>query len=537
VSDLFESGISDEAELLWATKPPTLKQSRLAFAVVIVLVVAFVILTPFTAIPLPRVNAFLPSLAGIIFVNDLITSALLFAQFSVSRSWALLALANGFLFTSLIVVPHALTFPGAFSPTGLLGAGLQSTPWLFSFWHTGFPVALLAYVLLKDQDISKHATWISPRAAIGLSAAITISLVCGLTLLATVGVNFLPRLLLDDLKLDPLVRYVNVGILLIFVVALGLLWTRRRSVLDLWLLVVACGWLPEVVLPAFFIMARFSFGFYTGRMYSLVTSTIVLLILLTETTRLYFRLARSNGMLKRERDSKLVNMEAMAASFSHEVRQPLAAIVTSGGAALRFLGQTPPDLEEIRLALNRIVRDGHRANQVFDSIGDLFRGADLEMRLVDMNRVALGVLEDLRGELNVHGIPVYTDLPFALPLVMGHRGQLREVMLNLIQNAIDAMASIQNGIHSLRVISQRFDNDTICVAIQDTGPGIDPEKLDSIFDAFVTTKPNGMGLGLAICRMIVERHGGQLSVWSEEKRSGALFQIILPISEPAHLSP
>jgi signal transduction histidine kinase len=537
VSDSSESGISDEAELLWATKPPTLQQRRLAFAVVIVLVVIFLILTPFTAIPLPRLNAFLPSVAGIIFVNDLVTSALLFGQFWVSRSWALLALANGYLFTALIVVPHALTFPGAFSPTGLLGAGLQSTPWMFVFWHTGFPVALLAYVLLKDEEVSKHATRISPRVAVGWSAAITVSLVCGLTLLATAGESFLPRLFLDDLNHGPMVSHVSAGILLIFVLALGLLWTRRRSVLDLWLLVVACGWLPELVLPAFFITARFSFGFYTGRVYSLVTSTIVLLILLTEATRLYFRLAHSNAMLKRERDSKLMNMEAMAASFSHEVRQPLAAIVTSGGAALRFLGQTPPDLEEIRSALSRIVRDGHRANQVFDSIGDLFRGADLEMRLVDVNRVALGVLEDLRGELNVHGIPVYTELPSELPLVMGHRGQLREVMLNLIQNAIDAMASTQDGIHSLRVMSRCFENDTICVAIQDTGPGIDPEKLDSIFDAFVTTKPNGMGLGLAICRMIVERHGGQLSVWSEKKRSGALFQIILPVSESAHLSP
>ena len=239
-------------------------------------------------------------------------------------------------------------------------------------------------------------------------------------------------------------------------------------------------------------------------------------------------LGRSLTDLQRERDNKLMNLEAMAASIAHEVRQPLSAIATSGNAALRFLGRTPPDHKEVRSSLSRIISNSHRASQVFDNIRALFGKVDKGHELIDMNEIVLEVLHTLRGELKDRVITVRTELTSQLPLVMGHRGQLHEVLLNLVRNAIEAMDAIKDTRRVLQARTERHDGRAeIVVAIEDSGPGIDPEKLDGIFDAFVSTKPQGMGLGLAICRMIIDRHGGQLSA-SSGKRRGAVFQFILP---------
>jgi signal transduction histidine kinase len=255
----------------------------------------------------------------------------------------------------------------------------------------------------------------------------------------------------------------------------------------------------------------------------------VLAALFSERRENEARLARSNTMLQREQDNKLMNLEAMVASISHEVRQPLAAIATNGMAALRFLGHAEPDLEETRSALERIIIASRRAGEVFDNIRALFGSADQRHEPVDVNELVLGGLRALRGELDVHGVTPRAELTSNLPLVMGHRGQLQEVLHNLARNAIEAMDAVEKGSRLLRVRTRHDGRDAITVAVEDTGPGIDPEKLDGIFEPFITTKPHGMGLGLAICRMIIDRHGGQLTASSEGKR-GALFQFVLPIA-------
>jgi len=261
----------------------------------------------------------------------------------------------------------------------------------------------------------------------------------------------------------------------------------------------------------------------------------VLAALFSERMESEARLIRSNMALQHERDHKLMNLEAMAASISHEVRQPLAAISMNSRAAIRFLRRTPPDLEEAQSNLDAIDNDSHRIGELFDNIGALFGRADQGRETVDVNEIAVGVLRILRGELEEHGITMHAELTPELPLTVGHKGQLQEVTLNLVRNAVEAMDSIKDGSRVLRVRTQSDDRDAIIVAVEDTGPGIDPEKLDAIFDAFVTTKPKGMGLGLALCRMIIDRHGGQLTASSDGKR-GALFQFTLPIKSAAESS-
>src|SRR5271168_1730642 len=255
---------------------------------------------------------------------------------------------------------------------------------------------------------------------------------------------------------------------------------------------------------------------------------IVLASLFSERRESEARLARSNMMLQRERNNKLMNIDAITSAIVHEVRQPLAAIATNGDAGMLWLDKTPPDFDEVRAAMTRIVRDCHRASQVLESIRALFKGADLEAQPVDLNGIALGALDLLSGELKDHGVITHAELAPELPLVPGHGGQLQEVMLNLIRNAIDAMDSTTDRARVLRVTTEPDGREAIVVSVVDSGPGIDPKQLHSIFDAFVTTKPQGMGLGLAICRMIISRHEGQFSA-SADHKSGALFQFTLPI--------
>jgi GAF domain-containing protein len=187
-------------------------------------------------------------------------------------------------------------------------------------------------------------------------------------------------------------------------------------------------------------------------------------------------LAKSIEMLQRERSNKPMNLEAMVASNSHEVKQPLAAITMNGNAALRYLGHAPPDLEEVRL-LGRIVRDGHRASQVFDSIRDLFSKADEGREQIDLNQLTREVLQTLREQLNDHGITTDVRLTSQLPLVMGHRGQLQEVFINLVNNAIEAMDGVQHDRRILRLSAEHHGDRAIVVAVEDSGSGIDPKPI------------------------------------------------------------
>jgi PAS domain S-box-containing protein len=232
--------------------------------------------------------------------------------------------------------------------------------------------------------------------------------------------------------------------------------------------------------------------------------------------------------LERERENKLMNVEAIIASIAHEVRQPLTAITTNAAAARRFFERTPLDVEEIRLALDRVISNSHRASDVFDGIRTLFGRVGQGRQSIDLNAVTRETLQSMHVELSEHGVMTETDLASELPNVEGHKGQLQEVIINLVHNAIEAMNTTADRSKMLRIKTRLHDSDAIIVAVEDSGPGIDPKRLDDIFDAFFTTKTEGMGLGLAICRRIIESHGGQLTARSDG-RTGAQFQFVLPV--------
>jgi signal transduction histidine kinase len=257
--------------------------------------------------------------------------------------------------------------------------------------------------------------------------------------------------------------------------------------------------------------------------------TFVLAALFSESRDSEARLTRTNMMLERERDNKLMNAQAITAAIAHEVRQPLAAIATNASAARRFLRLEPPEIAEIEAGLGRIIGESHRTSEVFDSIRALFRKPDEKRQPLDINALIRGVLQSSAGEARSRSIVVRTELMAALPHVLGHSGQLQEVVFNLTHNAIEAMAATTGRSRLLQVRTGLRGADKIVVEVEDSGPGIDAKQLEGIFGAFVTTKSHGMGLGLAICRMIVEQHGGQLSA-SSDGANGSMFQFVLPIT-------
>ncbi len=228
-------------------------------------------------------------------------------------------------------------------------------------------------------------------------------------------------------------------------------------------------------------------------------------------------------------EDTLTNVQGIVGSIAHEVRQPLAAIAANGGAALRFLERAPIDSDEVRAALNRMIEDCHRTSAVFDSIRALFASRDQRMQSVNLNAIILEVLQSLRGELEDRGVAVRPELMAEVPLVDGHRTQLREVVTNLVHNAVEAMDATTDRARVLKVRTELHRRDAIRVTIEDSGPGIAQKQLNRMFDAFVSTKATGMGLGLAICKMIIQRHGGDISALSDG-RSGTTMQFVLPIS-------
>jgi PAS domain S-box-containing protein len=217
----------------------------------------------------------------------------------------------------------------------------------------------------------------------------------------------------------------------------------------------------------------------------------------------------------------------LAASIAHEVAQPVAASVTNANAALRWLGAEPPNLEETHQALGRIVRDGRRASDILGRIRALVRKAPSRRDLVEVNDMITEVLALTRTELRRNQIAARTRLASGMAPVDGDRVQLQQVLLNLILNAIEAMRAPGNEPKELLITSTEDASNGVRIAVADTGPGLPAESLARVFDAFFTTKSDGMGMGLSICRSIVESHGGGISVAANEPR-GAIFQFTLP---------
>jgi len=517
------TGVSDEQQVLLSTLPPSRGQKRLALAIMLVLLAAFCATLPFATVPLGYIREFIPAYAAAMFVISSITSALLFVQFSIVRSRALLAVSAGYLFSALITIPWALTFPDLFGESDMAG-----TTWgvLTRIWRLVFPLSVIGYTLLKDHDA--RTAW--PRAlscfAVLLSAAGVLVAVDLVAWLATTTRDSTPGGLPFSI-LDRSQIYWNALFLLLALFALALLWSRRRSVLDLWLMVVMCGLVIELCLITL-VGRRYVVGWYAARVYFLVSSTLVLAVLLSETALLYARLARSVMAQRREREARLMTLDVLSASIAHEMRQPLASIVTNVDAASRWMGRPTPDLDEVKATLEQIRNSAYRARDLIGSIRAMVKRDGRNRAALNLNDLVHEVLALMKGEFQRNRISVELELDEHLPLTKGDRIQLQQVLTNLMANAIEAMAG-KKWPRILRIKSATQEPGGVLISVADTGEGIDPKIVDRIFNPLFTTKSNGMGLGLAICRSIIEGHDGRLWV-SAGAEGGSVFQFVLPVN-------
>ena len=240
-----------------------------------------------------------------------------------------------------------------------------------------------------------------------------------------------------------------------------------------------------------------------------------------------------NGLREARRELAQVvrhtTLATMTASIAHEIKQPLGAIVANANAGLRWLSKTPPGLEEARETFSDIAADGHRASEIIQSVRAMFNKGDHKGSLLRLNNLIRQTIALAHGDLEAMNITVQVALAAQLPTVNAHKGQLQQVILNIITNAVDAMRAVTDRERILKVKSTALSSGEVELSIEDSGTGIRAGDMKRIFEAFFTTKPNGMGMGLAICRSIVEAHGGKLSVGVREPH-GSVFRIVLPCS-------
>jgi signal transduction histidine kinase len=525
--------VSDEEQLILSTVSPGAAQKRLALAVVLGLLTVFVLITagPLGSLRTAPVAAFVPAYATAMFVCDSITAILLFAQFSILRSRAILIIASGYLFTALILIPWILAFPGVFAPhVGLIG-GLQTTSWLYFSEHAGLPVFAIAYAVSKDTDADTRVWQRSIGSAIALSVALTAGLVSAVAFVCVAGEALLPRVVLDSVHLSPLWPYAGAPVALLSLSGLVVLWIRGSSLLDLWLTVVMCLYTIEIPLSYYPTPFRFSIGWYAVRVIGFVSSTLVLTVLLYEIRAIYTKLLEAVLAQRREREARLMTGDAVAATIAHEVRQPLTAMIASAEAGLRFLERSMPRVDKATETLKRIVADGHRAGEVVGSVGAIFRNDSRTRATLDLNELIKDALVLERGDLHKHRIEVRIQTGTSLPGAQGDRVQLQQVLLNLITNAIHAMATEEEP-RVLCVSASPHGGNCVIVSVADTGTGIDPQDIDQIFSPLFTTKSDGMGMGLSICRAIIQAHDGQLWAAANTPR-GAIFQFTLRAHESA----
>ena len=517
-----------EQSFTLASLSPSLLQRRVAIAVIVALLGAlFLSAGQLATVQLERVDAFVPIYATVVFVNDLITAILLFNQFAIQRSRALLAISTGYLVTALMVVPWLLTFPGVFAPGGLLGAGLQSTNWLYVLRYGGFPTFVMAYALLKEPDPATRP-WRRPVSATILwSVAISMVVVCAVTALVTTGDAYLPRISIDPVHFSSLWLYLAGCLIAWNALAVVLLWIRQRSVLDLWLMVVVCAYAIEIYLVSFPGLARFSAGWYAGRTFGFMSSSILLFVLMLEITTLYAQLLRAVLAQRREREARLMTGDAVSASIAHEVKQPLAAIIASANAGLNWLDRAEPELDEVGEALRRVLAAGERADAVIENIRSHFKPSARARTSLDINDIIQQTLAVVGEKLQSHRIAVQAEPNAGLPRITGEPVQLQQVLLNLITNAIDAMVT-KSGERVLSIRTEMHRSGGVMVSVEDSGKGLDPSAVDRMFSPAFTTKTHGMGMGLSICRSIIDAHGGQLWATADRGR-GAVFQFTVPV--------
>ena len=510
--------------------PPDRRQVMFGVAIVGLLFLASLPILLIGGVRLPVIDAFIPTVDALMFLGEVITATFLYAQAGVFRLRAPAILGTGYLLTALLLIPHALTFPGAFSPTGLLGAGTSTTAWLSMLRRPVFAIAAILYVQFKRADSTAQPETERPVPNIGAQVLLASVLATAITFWTTNGHDLLPPLFLDrvnGVRTNVFVGY-DIAFIALWAVAIIMLLRRRSSVLDLWLLVALASWAIQLLLNMT-IQSRFTVGFYWLYIVMLVSNLILMLALIAESTRLYARLAKSMSAWNREREARLMSIDALAAAISHEVGQPLAGVLLHANSGLRWLSGERPNVERAIESMRTTIEAGNLATDVIKSVRATFARRTGERTQVGLADLVHATAPLLQSELISAGVSLQLALDDELPPVLADRAQLQLVLINLLTNAIEALGATEDRPRLIAIRSAMLEKQGVVLEVSDNGVGIASEDVAHIFEPFFTTKATGAGLGLSLCRIIVEAHGGRL--WASRGAAfGATFHLELPAS-------
>ncbi len=569
--------------------PATRGERRLALAVLAVSLGIFLVCIPFAKLPLAHIDAFIPAYQSAVTINDLITTVLLFGQFTILGKRGLKLLACGYLFTSLMALCHLLSFPGLLTPTGLLSGGSQTTVWLYMFWHAGFPLMVLAYALKGDVETSGTGV---PRAVAAVIAA-----VAAVVLLTTVGHDRMPVLLqvVDGApNYTTTYRVIVAAIGGLSLITLWAVWRQKaHSVLDIWLMVTLCAWVFDIALSAMLNERRFDLGFYAGRIYGLMAASFILLVLLLETRALFSRLAGSlerrageltlaNAALHESEDrlkqlnetleqrvaersraleaeiaerarihesmrenQKLEAIGQMAGGIAHDFNNLLTVVMGNAG----FLeDRLQPGAE--RQAAGTVVRAAERGARLVRQILAFSRRQAVKPEVIDLNRRSAELVDMLRRSTR-GDIRIVADFPADLWPFECDAAELELALMNLCVNARDAMLSgglvrvhacnCPNGVAPNALAGEgrigglvsnpdgTAFGDHVRISVTDMGTGIAPDVLAKVFEPFFTTKEIGKGTGLGLSQVygFAQQAGGVAEIVSAVG-TGTTVSLVLP---------
>ena len=508
--------------------PPGRSEIRLALLIVGLLLAALALVLPLRDIRLPQMVGFIPAIDATICVADLIIGTLLLSQASVFRSQALTVLGSGYVLAGLFLIPHALTFPGAFAPDGWLGAKVNTTAWLGAFRRVEFPIVIILYALMRRADAAPQTEADKKPALVGVGVLAAVVLAASGTLLATVGHDLLPPLFQNsrDSVYSNLV-IMNCITIVLTIAGMALLFRPNRSVLDLWLMVALAGWLVQSLLNLP-LRSRFTFGAYSLQVLMLASSLVVMLALITEAGRLYARLSLSVVAMEKEFESRLMSMDAVAAVIGHEVGQPLTALNLNARAGIDWLSREPPNPERAIASFEDAMEAGRDAAQVIRTIRASFAEGTAALAEFDFNELVRETADLLDLDLTAQNISLKLDLDESLPPIQANRVQIQRVIVNLLTNAIASMAATLGPARQILIRSRRAGGDVLLHVADAAAPKQEEAMARDLEPAF-TTKAERAGLGLPLARTIVAAHGGRL--WASTTATwGAMFDLRLPLS-------
>ena len=546
---MTEISVSNGSNAFLVTAPAPPRARRRALAAGITLLVAFCALTPFTRIPLPRIESVDPIFESTLALNNLVAASFLLVAFRRSRLRAVLCLAAGYFFTSLMAIPLMLL-----SSSGPFNADPQTSAWLYTFRNAGLPLFVLGYALLRRSDVARGQSHMGSRADVIWTAAGTVAGICLLTFVASAGHQLLPQLMLGD-------RYaavvaVNAAVCLICLAAAAVLVSRPPySILDLWLMVVVLAWMLGAALSTVLNAGHSDIGSYAGRLYSLLAAGLVPVILIVEASRLYGRLDQAlavagerNTELVRSREElaqaqRLEAIGQLTGGIAHDFNNLLTVVLGNLDLILR----SRDDAEKIERLAQGAMKAAQRGEHLVRQLMTYARRQITRPDTVNLNQLIVNI-ESLMHRVIGEQIEVLTMLSPVLAPAQIDPAQFETAMLNLVINSRDAMASGGRITIETRnvTLDRQYAADNpeltpgsyVMIAVSDSGSGMSPAVLERAFDPFFTTKEVGKGSGLGLSQVygFAKTAGGHVKIYSE-LGIGTTVKLYLPKSSDRPVMP